>query len=247
MKNQHDWRETKFVRTRNGWRSNRNGRDVSPASILTADRCAAVYVDAVKRFARGRLVELGAGTAPLYGAYRDLVDSVTLVDWPGSPHETRHVDVEADISAAVPLPDSSADTVLCTDVLEHLPHPDRTFAEIERILAPGGNVLVGVPFLYGLHEEPHDHHRYTEHRLRLFARECGLEVVDLRVLGGPFEVVADVVGKTLGSAVGPRAASIQQRAASTVSRRLPNSLRRGDRLFPTGYLMVARKDEPTSF
>jgi len=38
----------------------------------------------------------------------------------------------------IPLPDHSADRVLCKNVLEYVPDPDRTISEFHRVLKPGG-------------------------------------------------------------------------------------------------------------
>jgi SAM-dependent methyltransferase len=47
--------------------------------------------------------------------------------------------------AAEKVEDESLDVVLCISVLEHLWHPERTMAEIHRILVPGGVCIVNVP------------------------------------------------------------------------------------------------------
>ncbi|HEX2221765.1 MAG TPA: class I SAM-dependent methyltransferase [Candidatus Limnocylindria bacterium] len=56
----------------------------------------------------------------------------------------RHNVVEGDLEA-MPFEDGSFSTVVCTEVLEHVPHPDRALAEIRRVLAPGGRLLGSVP------------------------------------------------------------------------------------------------------
>jgi len=80
---------------------------------------------------------------------------------------------------AIPLPDSSVDSVLCTQVLEHVPHPWKALSEMHRVLRPGGLALVTVPQLNELHEEPHDYFRYTSFGLRKLCEEAGFEVVVL--------------------------------------------------------------------
>lgn len=46
-----------------------------------------------------------------------------------------------------PVEPSSFDEIVCWDVLEHLPHPDRAFGNLARGLKPGGKLTLGVPNL----------------------------------------------------------------------------------------------------
>ena len=45
----------------------------------------------------------------------------------------------------MPFGDGSFATVLCTEVLEHVPHPDAALREIGRVLRPGGLLVGSVP------------------------------------------------------------------------------------------------------
>jgi SAM-dependent methyltransferase len=49
------------------------------------------------------------------------------------------------------IPDGAADLVLCTEVFEHLPEAQtaEALAEIERLLMPGGRLVIGVPVEIG--------------------------------------------------------------------------------------------------
>jgi SAM-dependent methyltransferase len=48
---------------------------------------------------------------------------------------------------AIELPDACLDVVLCAHVLEHVPDTDRALAELRRVTAPGGHLLLQVPVL----------------------------------------------------------------------------------------------------
>jgi SAM-dependent methyltransferase len=50
---------------------------------------------------------------------------------------------------ALPFPDGAFDRALCLDVLEHLEFADqpRALAELHRVVAPGGQLLVSIPNL----------------------------------------------------------------------------------------------------
>jgi predicted SAM-dependent methyltransferase len=49
--------------------------------------------------------------------------------------------------ADLPMPSEQYDAVVCTEVLEHLYDPEHALAEISRVLARGGRVVVSVPNL----------------------------------------------------------------------------------------------------
>jgi SAM-dependent methyltransferase len=44
-----------------------------------------------------------------------------------------------------PLTDNSADLCICDNVIEHLPDPQQFFAEVRRVLCPGGVVCIRTP------------------------------------------------------------------------------------------------------
>jgi SAM-dependent methyltransferase len=45
----------------------------------------------------------------------------------------------------LPFPDESFDKIVAAEVLEHLPDDERVFAELRRVLKPGGTIAVTVP------------------------------------------------------------------------------------------------------
>lgn len=52
---------------------------------------------------------------------------------------------DADVQHGLPFARGSFDVVFCTEVLEHLKAPERGLAEIARVLAPDGALVVTVP------------------------------------------------------------------------------------------------------
>ena len=71
---------------------------------------------------------------------------------------------------ALGLADSVFDVVLCTEVLEHLPEPQRAVDEMFRVLKPGGTLVLTTRFLFPLHDAPHDYFRFTKYGLRYLLR-----------------------------------------------------------------------------
>jgi SAM-dependent methyltransferase len=109
----------------------------------------------------GRVVDLGCGTAPYKKDILSVATEYIGVDWQNSHHEQANVDIFADLSCRLPFADCYADTVTAFQVMEHLPEPGFFLSECYRILKPGGNLLITVPFMWHLHEAPHDYFRYT--------------------------------------------------------------------------------------
>ena len=203
-----------------------------------ADRIAAVYESALARFVDGDLLDLGCGTAPLYGMYKTRARRVICADWPGSIHSMAYLDVHLDLNGNLPFAADSFDTVILTDVLEHLTNPARVWKELSRIIRPGGSVLIGVPFLYWVHEIPHDYYRYTEFQLRKFCSTNNFDVVELLPYGGPIDVLGDTLTKILFSRRFTRwTVPLLSRVFIAAGRRIATK----PSPMPLGYMLVATK------
>jgi SAM-dependent methyltransferase len=238
MRNADRWEPTRFVPDGAGWRVSRDRNRVGVGSRHIARRFIRHVAPVLQRHCRGRLLDLGCGLVPYYGIYRDGVASCVCVDWPLTGHESAHLDVHADLNVALPLRDDAFDTVLLTDVIEHIARPAELVAEIARVLAPGGTLVLTTPFLYWLHEKPHDYFRLTEFALRRLCDDAGLEVVSLETYGGAADVVIDIVAKHLAfSGLLAATATGLLRALAFPFRGLA---RRTERNFPLGYCLVAR-------
>ena len=242
MKHEAEWVPTKYA-TRGGHLH--AGPEARGAVWLIAELVAEGYERLLSEHARGRLVDLGCGRVPLYGAYRARVASVTCVDWSESAHGGRHLDVTTDLGERLPFEDGAFDTVILSDVLEHLARPDVLLGEIARVLAPGGRLIGNTPFLYWLHEQPHDHFRYTEHALRLLARAAGLEPLLVEPFGGGLEVVTDVLAKhaAVVPLVGRPLAEVLGRGVHLLTRSgvARRALAASRQRFPLGYFFVAER------
>jgi SAM-dependent methyltransferase len=245
MRNSERWSPSKYVLRGGKLRATRDRNEVGIGSRLIADLVAAQYDEYLPRFARGRLVDLGCGKVPLFATYRELVSEVTCVDWPASTSARPYVDVQVDLSGTLPFENASFDTIVLSDVLEHLPNPEHMWREMARLLAPGGHALVNIPFMYGLHEVPHDYGRYTAFALRRFADQVGLRVLVLETVGGSLHVLVDLLAKHLAKVPflgGPVAVMLQAgvRALDTTALGRTFASRSGQH-FPLGYFMVATR------
>jgi len=109
-----------------------------------------------------------------------------------------HPAVLGDIEA-MPFDDEAFSTVLCTEVLEHLPNPELALAEIRRVLAPGGCLIGMVParapvwklrFLSRScpHTEPF-HNEYRVNEVRAMMTDAGFQTERANYSLGWFSVI----------------------------------------------------------
>jgi SAM-dependent methyltransferase len=86
--------------------------------------------------------------------------------------------------------------IVCTEVLEHVADWPRAWANLAEMLSADGVLVITCPFVYPLHEEPHDYWRPTTHAVRTWAERSGLEIVELKQLGNGWDVLGTIVGAT---------------------------------------------------
>lgn len=245
MRNQHKWCPSKYVMDKGRLRASRDPREVGLGSRLSADIIAKAYHEVLPKFASGRLLDLGCGKAPLHLLYREFTTDSTCVDWGNSMHANDFLDKECDLNEPLPFADGSFDTIVLSDVLEHIAQPEQLWLEMARVLSAGGHLIMNTPFYYWLHEEPHDYYRYTRHALQRFAQLAGLQIELLKATGGAPEIIADILAKNLlrAGGIGRALAEVVQRLTGAfvethLGRRLSNGTRDS---FPLGYILVARR------
>lgn len=245
MKNTEHWKPTKYELRNSRLRASRNPQFVSVSSRLMIDITASFYQTALPKYARGSLADMGCGNVPFYLVYKDLVTEVTCVDWPNTLHKNQYLDLECDLNKPLPLPDNQFDTIIISEVFEHIAEPEVLWSEITRILKPNGKMLVSVPFLYKIHEAPHDYFRYTEFALKNYATKNNLRVLELERFGGLPLVLTDLYAKMIvkiplaGNAL---AAFMQWLCLWFIRTRLGNRISANTgKAYPLGYFMVVEK------
>jgi SAM-dependent methyltransferase len=63
-------------------------------------------------------------------------------------------------------------------------------AELARVLAPGGRLLLIVPHEWEVHQHPHDYFRYTKFGCRLLLERAGLHIESIEPVGGYFRLLS---------------------------------------------------------
>jgi len=144
--------------------SKRAGRLLSgKLTRVTLDRFIAAHASSL------RTLDIGAQNGP-YAAHFPRRVALDIQRGAG-------VQVIGDVQA-LGIRDASVDVVLCTEVLEHVPDPQRAIDEMYRVLVPGGQLLLTTRFLFPIHDAPHDYFRFTKYGLRHLLRR--FEITDVQ-------------------------------------------------------------------
>lgn len=245
MKNEQDWKESKFQFRKNKLRASNDKKEVSISSRLMVDRIAVLYDFYLPKFSKGKLLDLGCGKVPFYSCYKPYINEVVCVDWANTIHKNPFLDIECDINQKLPIESDLFNTVILSDVLEHIRKPELLIQEINRVMTKDGHLIMNVPFYYWLHEEPFDYFRYTKHALKSLLEENNFEVVELKEIGGMSDILTDLLSKILFQipVVGTLSSLLIQGfnnifTSISIGRKFNQ---KSANKFPFGYFVVAKK------
>jgi len=134
----------------------------------------------------GKCIDIGAGVAPYEKYIIPFVDEYIIVD-----NETTHKSMfknsktkflNANIKN-LPFEDNSIDTIILTQVLEHVDEPYKALDEIKRVLKKGGMLIFSVPFIYQAHATPYDYFRFSEYGLKEICKSYNFEIKEFHYQG----------------------------------------------------------------
>lgn len=143
-----------------------------------AYNCGDRFLVSNKHYYRGHLYDLGCGEMPYRDWFLSYADTYTGVDWAGTLHALK-ADIITDLNEPLPIKDRVADTVVSLSVMEHLREPQLFLNEAYRILKSGGAMILQVPFMWWVHEAPHDYFRYTRYGLKYMFEKAGFSDVEV--------------------------------------------------------------------
>lgn len=158
-------------------------RDIFSHNFLIKKLLREAISKRAKQYLRGRLLDIGCGMKQYHDVLAPLVDEHIGLDHVDTPHDLSKADI---VGSAYEIPEDSEsfDSVLCTEVLEHLEEPAKAIRECHRVLKPNGYAVYTNPFIWHLHEEPRDFFRYSKHGLRYLFENNGFDVVEISPLNG---------------------------------------------------------------
>ena len=139
------------------------------------------------------LLDVGAGR----GDFANLTQNHLCVALDIYPYP--EIDIICDLTQINPFRTGSLDAILLMNVLEHVYDTHALFRGLARILAPGGLLILAIPFMVKMHQVPIDFVRYTHFALAEIAKDHGLEIMLLEGYYDPVFFLGEGLGNLRNS------------------------------------------------
>jgi len=140
--------------------------------------------------ASGVLLDYGCGGQPYKATFEPFITKYIGADVVAPKGVV--LDIELDIDGQVPLPDESIDTILSSQVLEHVYDFNSYILNCARLLRPSGRLIISVPMQWRHHEVPFDYWRFTRYGLEKTLNLAGFKVLDLCPCGGVYSLLGQI-------------------------------------------------------
>lgn len=135
----------------------------------------------------GKCMDFGCGTQP----YRKLL------------HVDQYIGVEIETEHKVrgityydghhlPFEDGEFDSIISSEVFEHISNIEEIVLELNRVLKVGGIMLLTIPFAYPRHCWPFDYKRYTMQGIKHLLSNAGFECIKCRMDSSYWECIAQL-------------------------------------------------------
>jgi hypothetical protein len=154
-------------------------------------------------FPEGRILELGSRARSGNVIRGLLANTATYIGTDIMPGP--NVDVVADAhELSRHFEPNSIDAIFSVSVFEHLLMPWKVVLEVNKVLKPGGLILIMAPQSFPPHDQPWDFWRFSDQAWHgLFNQYTGFQVLKT-AMGEPLEMVADILTPvTQGFAMAP--------------------------------------------
>lgn len=140
-----------------------------------------------KQCINGNCLDFGCGNKP----YEGLFNTKEYIGVEIEGEEKREGIVYYD-GNTIPFDDNYFDSIICSQVFEHISNLDEIMGELCRVLKTGGYMLVTMPFAYPEHLVPYDFRRFTSFGIRNYLEKSGFEVVQYYKAGSFIEAICQM-------------------------------------------------------
>ena len=143
------------------------------------------FLEVNSNFLNGKLLDFGCGSKPYEKLFKNSNNYV------GVEVSGNKKNLKSDIyynGISLPFEDNTFDSILCTEVFEHVEQLDHVIIELYRVLKPGGRMIVTTPFMCIEHEMPYDFRRFTFNGLINLMKKNNFKILKSQKLLNNFHV-----------------------------------------------------------
>src|SRR3989344_6185182 len=144
-------------------------------------------------YAKGKMLDVGCGNKPYYKIFKNKIDSYVGID-----KFNKNANIKNDF-LKVKIAINSYDTVLCTQVLEHVEDPQELLNKINKVLKRDGILIMTVPFIGSLHEIPNDYYRFTKYSISKLLQKTGFKIIYMKEEGNWISSISNLTCSYLES------------------------------------------------
>lgn len=144
---------------------------------------------AIKKYAKGAVLDIGCGNKPYENLFTHCEKYIGCDVIQSSQNK-------ADIictATEIPLKSSSFQTIICTQVIEHVENYNKMISEAFRLLECDGVLILSGPMYWPLHEEPYDFYRFTKHGFKYILEQAGFEIIEIKPNGGKWAMLGQMI------------------------------------------------------
>ena len=146
---------------------------------------------------KGNILDIGCGKMPYkkYTLENSAIESYIGLDIENALQYDKSVQPDFTWDGIkMPFENESFECAIGTEVLEHCPEPEIVLKEVYRVLKKDGIFFFTVPFLWNLHEVPHDEYRFTPFSLERHLKNSGFKDIQINATGGWHASMAQMLG-----------------------------------------------------
>jgi SAM-dependent methyltransferase len=149
---------------------------INPSYIIRKGLFRGVSSNA--KYMKGIMLDFGCGCKP----YKNLLNVQEYIGLDikesGHDHTKERINVFYD-GKKIPFGDNHFDAVFSSEVFEHIFNLDEILNELHRVMKPGANILITVPFVWDEHEIPYDFARYTSYGIKYLLESKGFQIIKI--------------------------------------------------------------------
>lgn len=130
--------------------------------------------------ARGILLDIGGAETKLHNVFKPYIKKYFCINLKKCSNSA-----DANINGSallLPIKNNSIDTIICNQVIEHLPNPSELIDEIYRVLKPDGYCIISTNMAWIYHPDPEDYYRFTKAGLKYLLGK--FSTIEVKILGG---------------------------------------------------------------